>query len=466
MLPRYRHRRGSYSLVTHHSSLRRIVRVCIVLAIAWGMWKVAAAGVHLLFGIDTGEAVAPVLTLTPGVNIRSSSGTVKQPTHNSWDSGSTIITGNGSRATISFADGTTVRLEQHASMTLENSRKMEDGSASFTLLLEEGRAEVMVPADAQGTGVRQIRTSRFIAAFPSDTKAALNTSTVQVWSGDGDGTRVTLAQSDDVIVIGEGQQINLPDPIVLPLTDYRTALGGTELFDALFQTGEVPLQGSGSFPTRTTGGIHRITLSTPKEGESIRGSTVRVDGNAASDVEKIRINGYLATIDPQSRTFSADLAVGSVRHMTVTVEALDTKGLVIDEITRNIITTPTVETTGGSVASTTPIAGSSSAPADETLLPNNVPLLPGTLIVTNPTPGTHHTATGSEFLLEGATPTITDSVWVNGYRLQLYVHGKTFWNYIAATKYGTLKRGTNAYRINARNDKGEIIDSMTYTVEY
>ena len=92
--------------------------------------------------------------------------------------------------------------------------------------------------------------------------------------------------------------------------------------------------------------------------------------------------------------------------------------------------------------------------------------MPGTLAVTGPAAGTQFTATGSEFLLEGTTPKSTASVWVNGYKLQLYTPGKTFWNYIAKVEFKTLKVGTNVYKIVARNAKDEILDVLEYTVTY
>jgi hypothetical protein len=92
--------------------------------------------------------------------------------------------------------------------------------------------------------------------------------------------------------------------------------------------------------------------------------------------------------------------------------------------------------------------------------------MPGSLSVTAPMPGTQYAATETGFLLEGATLPETYSVWVNGYRLRLYEPGKTFWNYKVSTEIGTLKRGENVYRIVARNSKGEILDTLEYTVTF
>ena len=99
-------------------------------------------------------------------------------------------------------------------------------------------------------------------------------------------------------------------------------------------------------------------------------------------------------------------------------------------------------------------------------LPTNAPLLPGTLRVTKPATGTAYAAQEKEFVIEGLAPNGTQNVWVNDYRLRLFEPEKGFWNYIASAELGTLKRGTNEYRIVARDGDGRILDALTYTVEF
>ncbi len=83
-----------------------------------------------------------------------------------------------------------------------------------------------------------------------------------------------------------------------------------------------------------------------------------------------------------------------------------------------------------------------------------------------PAAGTQYTATGSEVVIEGTTIAETDSVWVNGYKLQLYRPGVTTWNYIARESMGNLKRGTNTYRIVTRDKQNVILDVLVYTITY
>lgn len=112
--------------------------------------------------------------------------------------------------------------------------------------------------------------------------------------------------------------------------------------------------------------------------------------------------------------------------------------------------------------------GNASAAVAPGSLPENIPLKPGTLLVTAPSTGTRHeatlTGTGAEFLIEGNVPAATASVWVNDYKLQLYTPGKGFFNYIASTALNTLKRGENPYVIVARDKDGNILDRLQYTI--
>lgn len=191
---------------------------------------------------------------------------------------------------------------------------------------------------------------------------------------------------------------------------------------------------------------------------------IEIRGTAASKTSAVMVNDYkLQLFRPGDTTWSylASTALDNLHtgRNGFDVVSIDDAGNRSDTAHLTILLEEGVEGLV-STGSTIPTA------VDETSLPKNPPLAPGTLAVTGPTPGTQHTATGSEFVLEGITSGTTDSVWVNGYKLQLYRPGKTFWNYIASVAFKTLKAGTNVYRITARNNKGEILDTMEYTVTY
>ncbi len=194
---------------------------------------------------------------------------------------------------------------------------------------------------------------------------------------------------------------------------------------------------------------------------------ITVSGTVPSGTEGVIVNDYRLQLFRSGDTtwsYLASKALGNLKDgvNTYDIVALDKAG----NRSAPVRITVNVEagTEGVIGGGTTP--SSTSPVVQETDLPNNDPLMPGTISVTGPAAGTSFTATGSEFLLEGTTPKETTSVWVNGYKLQLYKSGATFWNYIAKTEYNTLKPGTNVYRIIARNAEDKILDRFEYTVTY
>lgn len=216
-----------------------------------------------------------------------------------------------------------------------------------------------------------------------------------------------------------------------------------------------------------TGGTYRTT-----EKELV------IRGTNGGDAQGVLVNDYrLQLFTPGKGTWSylasADLGNMKVGTNIYNVVAIDANGIKSAAASITIVyddgtLPPDTGTSSSNDTSTSASTGTGSTPAqvDETTLPQNAPLSPGTLQVTAPAAGMSYTATGGEILVEGTTSKDTATVWVNGYRLQLYKPGVTTWNYIAKEAYGNLKKGTNTYVINARNDKSEIVDTMTYTVTY
>lgn len=216
-------------------------------------------------------------------------------------------------------------------------------------------------------------------------------------------------------------------------------------------------------------------LRPAKNGETYNTNSERflIEGTAPEGTVGIIVNDYrLQLFEPGNRTWSY-LASTSINNLkpgknTYNVIAINKGGYKSEPAVLTIILgegeTGVVREESGE--------GEPQAEKPETeaftpdTLPSNSPLKPGSLRVTGPTPGTMHSATGTAFLIEGTTVPETESLWVNDYRLRLFEPGKTTWNYIADTTLGTLKRGRNAYKIVTRNTKGEIIDTLTYVVQY
>jgi len=74
--------------------------------------------------------------------------------------------------------------------------------------------------------------------------------------------------------------------------------------------------------------------------------------------------------------------------------------------------------------------------------------------------------TDQDFItITGTAPKGTKGIWVNDYELKKYSPGDPGWSYIAGTKYESLKKGENIYKVYAVDAKGEkkIIDSIAIT---
>lgn len=183
-----------------------------------------------------------------------------------------------------------------------------------------------------------------------------------------------------------------------------------------------------------------------------------IDGTAPANTNGIMVNDYvLQLFKPGARkwTYLASSTLGNMKpgENRYEIRAIDASGNKSDAAVITIVYTPKAGT------------GSDSVSSSSVTLPNNEALLPGSLIVSAPGTSPYETP-HDEVLLEGKTPTVTDSVSVNGYKLSLYTPGKDFWNYYASTKYGTLRPGRNTYTIVTRNKEGKILDSLQYVIIY
>lgn len=476
--------------------------------------------------------------------------------------GDRVATGGNGNALLTFFDGTVARMDVQSDLNVTESGQGEEES-SLKVELTKGALWVKTPATDTFSGAiaRVVDTPRYTVTLPTDAEVVVEEGTLLVFSADGLGASVLIDGLEEPVYIGEGQQLELPEGEISgdPLR-WRSAIEPLAVQrDFIEESRTIRISDTGSGTTVEDEDL--LTVSAPADRTTVTTATVRVEGAVGKRVERVRVNGNDATINRAAGTFSIELALSETGETRINVEALDARGISLDQVSRTVTRGPQAiqppviaspakagetyrtnstefaitgtvpagtagvmvneyklqlfrsgDTTWSYLASTalnnlkqgtnvydvyaldaagnksqparitiilgagTPGvvsggaasagAASSAAQVDESTLPNNAPLSPGTLNVTGPTPGRTHTATGSEFLLEGTTASTTDSVWVNGYRLQLYQAGKTYWNYIASTQYNTLKRGTNTYTITARNKDGQIIDQFEYTVTY
>lgn len=480
--------------------------------------------------------------------------------------GESVSTGPSAHASLSFFDGTYIRLDSATDVLIDESERGNEESI-VTGTLETGSVWVTTPSSRTYSGsiLRSIKTARLQFDLEPGTEALLTESSVTTYATEGAGIAITLSDGR-TFSISEGQHWALPEGEVGEnVYAYRTTISGAE--DSAFILESRKLAKGTTAPTGSvsSGGLsdELLTLNSPTEGTTLNGPLLTIRGKAGVGVASVMVNGHATLLNPADGTFTQDLVPpDGTEDIEVTVQALASDGTILAETHRIVkraavapLSAPTVtspaksgetfktnaeelilrgqapagaveirvndyklqlfspekgewsyvasirlknmipgtnvfnvvatdaqgrksdpgvitiiqgEGSTGVVTSAAGTASSGTAPVvtDPASLPNNDPISPGTLTVTAPAEGTSYTMeTGSGFLLEGKTSKQTASVWVNDYKLQLYTAGKDFWNYRAEEALKTLKQGTNTYKIVARNDKNEILDVLTYTVE-
>lgn len=567
----YRHRRNHFA-IAEPSALRKAVRPLIGIALA--LLILYFAGSWLMGRIGLGNRLRQTAVVLAVERQGSAQVSLDDKEYASaqnemklyaTDRVKTTATGH---AALTFFDGTTVRLgDQTEVAVLKSDLKSE--KSQLTLRLSSGQVWVSTPVSSTYTGsiIRTIESkSGIVYDIPRGTDAVIGLRSATVYSADGLGIKLDIPDALIPVIVGEGQQITLPENFDPEgdLYQYRSAIVTASSVPVFVQESRtLYAQGKPKPAVQTGSGVvlpegSVLTVTSPLEKATVRTATLTVKGSVGVGVTGVRVNGYQAQL-AADRSFSLELSLPDENTVTVTTEAIDAQGVVLEtairQITRDLtppaspaITAPALtgqtyrtqrtelQVSGTAPAGTTGIivndyrlqlfkpgsttwtylastklanfhegenlftvvaindagkqsepalltiilggegegvvnagSGGSSASTDTTSeenLPKNAPLQPGSLQITGPVPGTQFTSTGSAFLIEGTVPTSAASVWVNGYKLRLFTPGKTFWNYIADPALGTLKRGVHTYVINARNAKGELIDSVTYTVTY
>ncbi|MBI3618486.1 FecR domain-containing protein [Candidatus Peregrinibacteria bacterium] len=558
-----RRRRSPYALA--HSSFApnavwTIVKLVVILALLYlvGSW------VLRLFGVGSGgEKAAAALAVEDGgtVNVSVEGGGWQRAENDmKLYAGDKVNTATGGHGTLTFFDGTRVRLDERSDIALNRSTHDPKASA-IGLTVNNGAVWIDVPSMKifSGSIVREIVTPSSTLDLPSRSQAVIGPSSLTVFAADGLGITVRM-RGRDSILIGEGQKWSVSSDTVpgADLYAYRSPLDPLAVQSPFIRDSRMMAASGGehvSVAVRATSDI--LIVSKPQNNAMLTTGTIVVAGAVGAGVTQVQINGHTAPIDTTTHAFSQEISPQGTGDAEITIQALGANGTVLAQVTRTVhrsaqalpapvITEPAAAgqtyrvqgeeivlrgtapasavaimvndyklrlfdpgkgtwsylattkvgnlqpgknvynvfalfgdgTAKGNAATITILleAGpvgivstdqrSSSSALNPAALPTNAPLLPGSLAVTGPVPGTQATATGTGFLLEGATSAKTVSLWINDYRLQLYKPGKTTWNYIASPDLKNLKPGTNVYHIVARNGKGEILDTLDYTVEF
>jgi len=69
-------------------------------------------------------------------------------------------------------------------------------------------------------------------------------------------------------------------------------------------------------------------------------------------------------------------------------------------------------------------------------------------------------------VVKGTVSSDTHKITINDYNLSKYLAGQTQWDYIASTRFNTLKDGLNSYVLKTYDRKGDQIDSLIFSIDY
>ena len=69
-------------------------------------------------------------------------------------------------------------------------------------------------------------------------------------------------------------------------------------------------------------------------------------------------------------------------------------------------------------------------------------------------------------VVKGTTSSDTYKITINDYALTKYIPGQTQWDYIAATKFNTLKAGLNSYVVKTYGKDGAQMSSLIFSIDY
>ncbi len=69
-------------------------------------------------------------------------------------------------------------------------------------------------------------------------------------------------------------------------------------------------------------------------------------------------------------------------------------------------------------------------------------------------------------VVKGTVSSDTYKITINDYKLSKYIPGQTQWDYIASTKFNTLKSGLNSYVLKTFDKDGKQTDSLIFSIDY
>ncbi len=369
--------------------------------------------------------------------------------------GDAVFTSTNNNATLTFFDGSRVRLDANTELELTESSVRPGKVSTLTLTLKKGKIVMSTPSSETYSGaiIRRIDSDAISATVPGNTIALIADDQVVVTKSAGLGVTLTLTIPDasaKEMVVGEGQELRIPVSALKEIAagrdpyDYRDPIGadtlrGTFLSDSLTRLNSVasvptiPSQ-SGGTVTSASPNADILFVESPANNMVVTGDTVKVSGSVGARVDSVVVNGYDIAVSPDLH-FSQELALPADKpSVTLNIEARDAQGMTLAQTTR------TVSRTAEKLAAPTVTAPVGSG---QTLTTQNA-------VVT----------------LRGTAGAGTDAIMVNDYKLQLFKAGDTTWTYIANANLGNMNPGKNIFAVVALDSAGNRSATTTITVDY
>lgn len=428
---------------------RRIVSIGILLLIIWYI----GGKILPYFFSSIGKNASVLLTVKEGGSVQFSL------QGQSWQAavsnvklypGDKVMTKSGGDASLTFFDGTRIRLDEGSEISVEESDRQSEGTSTESVTLQSGRLWVSSRERTTFTGsiLRVVRTTNFDLDIPASTQALVSATALTVLHADGIGITVTLKTGKNrTISIGEGQMFTLTEQALKALADgedpydFREPLSTQAIRDpfVVSSVAYVPQIPSATDSGTTTsnasseGTTDDLTLTSPPNNLKTQKSTVTVAGHISERVALLLVNGQEVSA-AKDGSFSVDVSLGKGPTNIIKVEVQNAQGIPIQRIDRTIEIEEKVITVE-------PVKIKSPVGSGQTL-----------------------TTQLTEIDISGEAPAGTDAIMVNDYRLQLFKPGSKTWSYLASTALGNLKEGENVYSVNALDAEGNKSPTRSITI--
>lgn len=338
-----------------------------------------------------------------------------------WDDA--VRTGPATRMTLSFFDGTKVRLDESSELLVYDSAKGKRESV-ISLMLERGTLWVNVPekVNLSGSIVRIIDAPVYSYTLAPGTEGLVRPQSLMVFHAEGQGVKISARRHENIFV-GEGQKwiVSGSGAVESDLYVYRSPLDAASArlsFITQSQTILKNLAQQAAVAAAALPSGEFLTITEPGPNAALEGGALTIRGTVTKDVARIEINGRDVVIDDDGISFGQTMVPpDGTEDVVVSIQAFDAAGTLLAHERRTVKRLPVVLT-----------APSIDAPAKT---------------------GETYRTQSEEFVLRGTAPRGATGIMVNDYLLQLFDPAKGTWSYLAAVRLANLKAGSNRFDVYA-----------------